>query len=1815
MRKFYLALAAVLTGLLSTAQTTLINPSGDGGFENGSTFASNGWTVVNGSATSTQNQWYIGTSAAAGIGSGNVAYITNNATTGAYAYTNNSAMYIVHFYRDITFPASESAISMNFILRGIGETNYDGLQVSLAPTTTTLSASATNIAGIVNAPLVSGATVIGSLLYSGMSAATPVNIVIPSSFAGTTQRLIFTFRLDGSAGTSPATAIDNISLVSQIAAPLCGGSYTIDNTQTTSGSNFASFTDAINYLNLHGVSCATVFNVKAGQSFNEDVPTLTVSGTSTNTITFQRSGAGANPQIRPTGTAGSADFGVCVSGGDYFTFDGIDINVASGSAVEYGYLIRNASPTNGAANNTIKNCRIVLNRSNTSSYGIFQTTTTTGGGVTPTATSGSNSNNKYYNFTIENVFSGIRLLGVAAFPDAGNEVGVTAGGTSTIGAASASDIGNGSSSSVYGVFASAQNTVKIFNIVIRNLTHTSTSTLAGVYIDNTSTGTYGVSEIYNNQIFNIARTTSTSSSGNVYGIRADVQSTAGNEIRVYNNFVYGLSFSNPTTSTSSIVIRALAGNVSGTGVVSFYYNSVLVNHSSLGLGSAALFTGGGTISIQNNILMNTTPAQSGTSKHYAIYRSAGTLTSDYNDLFVANTNGFVGFFTSDQATIANWRTASSADANSINVDPDFISSTNLHIAPSNASVDGKATPNIITTDIDGETRNGTSPDIGADEYTVLTGVDVSVTGLVAPLPPVGVGCYSNAETVTVTIRNAASSLHDFSVNPVTVTVNVTGALTTTLTTTINSGTLAAGASQNVSMSTQINMTVGGTYTFNSNANVAGDINAANDAMAAVSRVVAPTLALPQVIDFSGFSGSNLTTVFPNWTEAAGTSVPSGTSSLWTLQDSWSPANTTAKVNLYTNNRNEWIVGPKVVATATTTLKFDVAITDFSSVSADASGMQGTDDKVMVKISSDCGQTFTTLYTFDASNTSSITNSLVPQTIDLSAYAGQQVIIAFHASDGPIDNVPDYDFHIDNIQLSDASSCLPATGLSASGATGFSTNVSWNGTGTFILEYGPAGFTPGSGASAGVNGTLIIPATSPQAITGLTPSTAYDVYIRRDCSGQGNGYSANSSKLSFTTTVACPFPTSVNVSGTSTSANVAFTGSGSNFIVEYGLAGFTPGTGASAGTNGTIVVGTSSPITITGLAPSTSYDFFVRQDCSGAGNGFSTNSTKVSFTTAVACPVPTSISVLTTTTTASVTFSSSGTSFIVEYGPAGFTPGTGSSAGTNGAIVTGTASPITITGLTASTGYDFYLRQDCSGNGNGFSSNSTKISRSTTAFDHDNSLGAATLSQGAYSATCAGMTYTTVGATSSSESSACFFSSQDDDIWFKFTATDSKGIIKISNYAIAAGSTAVGNFNYAIYTGTPGTLTEFDCEVSNVVTTTNGGGEIFIRKPLSVGQTYYIRAMSNVTTGRATFNICVMTPDVASNTTANTCVTATSVTISTANANTNVWVPVFMADGKLVAEINANGNSLGAVTTKVYRNTNAVRTDSKRPYLDRNIEITPATQPTTPVSVRLYLIAAELTALQNTPGSNVSGIADLGVFKNNEACRAGIIALANPVASTSGSTYEGNYMVSFDVSSFSSFYMAAKTFSILPANIVTFSGVRQGGANQLKWTVAQERDVHSYEVERSEDGRTWTTAGSVRSLGNSSSERSYSFTDNSISGIKQLYRLRQVDVNGASKLSNVVSITGNRTAVLTLAGLFPNPAVSKVNLLVEAPAKDNLTITVMDAVGRIVRTQRSFVDAGSNTLQVDVSGFAQGSYLIKVTCENGCQTLTGKFIKE
>lgn len=103
-------------------------------------------------------------------------------------------------------------------------------------------------------------------------------------------------------------------------------------------------------------------------------------------------------------------------------------------------------------------------------------------------------------------------------------------------------------------------------------------------------------------------------------------------------------------------------------------------------------------------------------------------------------------------------------------------------------------------------------------------------------------------------------------------------------------------------------------------------------------------------------------------------------------------------------------------------------------------------------------------------------------------------------------------------------CLPVEEVVILGVDTTALNLSWlpaNNCGTFIIEYGPAGFQPGTGPAPGSQGTVVsLTGCPPFTIAGLAPETQYDLYVRKNCF---SGVSGNSCLRSFTTGCLPPPP--------------------------------------------------------------------------------------------------------------------------------------------------------------------------------------------------------------------------------------------------------------------------------------------------------------------------------------------------------------------------------------------------------------------------------------------------------------------------------------------------------------------------------------------------------------------------------------------------------------------------------------------------------------------------------------------------------------------
>ncbi|MBK9335075.1 MAG: hypothetical protein IPM98_00245 [Lewinellaceae bacterium] len=338
------------------------------------------------------------------------------------------------------------------------------------------------------------------------------------------------------------------SLQAQITVTATGGNM---------NANYTTLADAVTAIN-GGVHTGTItVNVVAGHTEISDIPEITFTGTAANPVVIQKSGAGANPVITrlTAGTVASSttigsngDGIIVINGGDYITFDGI--NVATDPAfagvgfMEYGYYLKKASGTDACKNVTIKNCAITLNKAAIYSFGVFVSNISGTATVTVTSTEGRSENIKIFNNTISNAYGGVQLRGFASaapydFYDQNIEVGQDGGNTIT-------DFG-GAGSAVYGIYTIYQNNCKLNNNTITGGNGT-TTVLYGIFISTSNNGSY---DINNNNI----TLTSNSTTSQLTGIYTTIGTTGNtsNTVNVSGNTLTGFQRPGATSGVTYFI--------------------------------------------------------------------------------------------------------------------------------------------------------------------------------------------------------------------------------------------------------------------------------------------------------------------------------------------------------------------------------------------------------------------------------------------------------------------------------------------------------------------------------------------------------------------------------------------------------------------------------------------------------------------------------------------------------------------------------------------------------------------------------------------------------------------------------------------------------------------------------------------------------------------------------------------------------------------------------------------------------------------------------------------------------------------------------------------------------------------------------------------------------------------------------------------------------------------------------------------------------------------------------------------------------------
>ena len=154
---------------------------------------------------------------------------------------------------------------------------------------------------------------------------------------------------------------------------------------------------------------------------------------------------------------------------------------------------------------------------------------------------------------------------------------------------------------------------------------------------------------------------------------------------------------------------------------------------------------------------------------------------------------------------------------------------------------------------------------------------------------------------------------------------------------------------------------------------------------------------------------------------------------------------------------------------------------------------------------------------------------------------------------------------------------------------------------------------------------------------------------------------------------------------------------------------------------------------------------------------------------------------------------------------------------------------------------------------------------------------------------------------------------------------------------------------------------------------------------------------------------------------------------------------------------------------------------------------------------------------------------------------------------------------------------------------------------LSWITETELNAGYFSVRSSTDAVHFTEIARVIAAGNSSTERSYSFTDDNIgTGNKFVYyELAMIDKDGRQQLSDIKMFKNTLAAPKLIALLSPNPISRPGQLMVYFNAEKTgmMKVKVLNAEGRMVFDTDMEAVPGLNSGHVHVCNFKAGVYTL------------------
>lgn len=176
------------------------------------------------------------------------------------------------------------------------------------------------------------------------------------------------------------------------------------------------------------------------------------------------------------------------------------------------------------------------------------------------------------------------------------------------------------------------------------------------------------------------------------------------------------------------------------------------------------------------------------------------------------------------------------------------------------------------------------------------------------------------------------------------------------------------------------------------------------------------------------------------------------------------------------------------------------------------------------------------------------------------------------------------------------------------------------------------------------------------------------------------------------------------------------------------------------------------------------------------------------------------------------------------------------------------------------------------------------------------------------------------------------------------------------------------------------------------------------------------------------------------------------------------------------------------------------------------------------------------------------------------------------------------------------------FITFPVSLISFEANSHEDYHFLEWKTAQESNNDYFDIERSNDGYSFSKIGSIKGAGTTTEMQTYTFKDYTRNKNMHYYRLKQVNLDGTFGYSSKIKVVNEFADMIDIQ---PNPCTDKLQI-VHLPTEEKAHINLINATGIIV------FNGNMEGNVLDLTDLKPGIYYLKIQTKN--QLVIKKLVK-